>query len=313
MQRREMLLSAGAALFGLSAFPLGWARASEKKHKILYFTLSVGFEHSPVARKGKELSFSEKVMVDLGKQHGVEVVCSKDGRLFDGDLNQFDAFAFYTCGDLTRPDNRHNDPSMTAEGKKRLLAAIADGKGFVGFHSATDTFHSKGPGDENQTDLDPYIAMIGGEFISHGSQQKAKMRVASPQFPGCENLGDGFEALEEWYAMKNFAKDLHVVLVQETEGMHDWQYQRPPFPATWARRHGNGRVYYTSLGHREDIWTNPVCQQVVMGGFSWVLKDVDADVTPNIQKATPKAWEFTKQPPRPAKPAKPAKKAEKKK
>ena len=171
---------------------------------------------------------------------------------------------------------------MSLRGKQRLLEAIAAGKGFVGFHSAADSFHSKGPRDENQTELDPYVAMLGGEFIVHGSQQKAKLRVASPRFPGCENLGDGFEVLEEWYALKNFAKDLHVILVQETAGMHDWCYQRPPFPATWARLHRQGRVYYTSLGHREDVWTNPICQQVVLGGFSWVLRNVDADVTPNL-------------------------------
>jgi len=292
-----MLLSAGAALVGLSAFPLRWVGAAEKKkHKILYFTRSVGFEHSPVARKDGQLSFSEKIMIEMGQKHGVEIECSKDGRIFDGSLEQYDAFAFYTCGDLTAVDPKRDDPPMSAQGKQRLLEAIAAGKGFVGFHSATDSFHSKGPRDENQTELDPYCAMLGGEFIVHGSQQKAKMRIASPKFPGCEGLGDGFEVNEEWYALKNFAKDLHVVLVQETAGMHDWCYQRPPFPATWARVHGKGRVYYTSLGHREDIWTNPVCQQVVLGGFSWVLRDVDADITPNIEKVTPKAWELPKRP-----------------
>lgn len=296
MKRREMLLKTGAAVVGLSSFPIGWAGAAEKKRKILYFTLSVGFEHSPVHRKDAELSFSEKVMTEWGKKHGFEVACSKDGRLFDGDLDQYDAFAFYTCGDLTQPDKQRNDPSMTAKGKQRLLDAIAGGKGFVGFHSATDTFHSKGPRDEGQTELDPYVAMLGGEFIVHGSQQKAKMRVAAPKFPGCQDLGEGFDVLEEWYALKNFPKDLHVVLVQETQGMHDWCYQRPPFPATWARMHGKGRVFYTSLGHREDIWTNPLCEKVILGGIAWATCSANADLTPNIEQVAPKAWEFPKQP-----------------
>jgi type 1 glutamine amidotransferase len=284
-----MLLSTGAALFGLSAFPLGWAGAAEKKHKILYFTLSYGFEHSPVARKGTDLSFSEKLLVEEGKKHDVEVVCSKDGQVFEGDLDQFDAFAFYTCGNLAKADGKHEGTPMSAKGKQNLLDAVAGGKGFVGFHSAADTFHSKGKGNENQTELDPYITMLGGEFVTHGSQQKAKMQAVSPKFPGCDGLGDGFEVNEEWYALKNFAKDLHVVLVQETKGMHDACYQRPPFPATWARVHGKGRVFYTSLGHREDIWTNPLCQQVILGGFSWVLKEADADVSSNIEKVAPEA------------------------
>ena len=282
MKRREMLKVTGAAM-GLSMFPLGWSAAAEgKKEKILYFTRSAGYEHGAVKRKGDELSFSEKVMVQQGKEHGVEVECSKDGRVFDGDLDQYAAIAFYTSGDLTQP-KKGQGPPMTPEGKKKLLAAIASGKGFVGFHAATDSFRT-GPDK-----IDPYIAMLGGEFVTHGAQQKAMMKLVSPKFPECEGLGDGFEMLEEWYALFKFAKDLHVILVQETGGMTGPMYQRPPFPATWARMHGKGRVFYTSMGHRDDVWTSKLFQQVVLGGFSWAMGHVDADVTPNIAKVTPKA------------------------
>lgn len=289
MRRRDMLLATGAAVLGASAFPLGWARAaSNKKQKILYFTRSVGFQHSPVARKDGELSFSEKLLVEEGKKHDVEVVCSKDGTIFDGDLDQFDCFAFYTCGDLTKP-SIDKAPPMSLAGKKRLLDAVAAGKGFVGFHSASDTFHSKGSAWENQKELDPYIAMVGGEFIVHGHQQKATMKVTSSNFPGMEGVED-FTINEEWYALRNFAKDLHVILVQETKGMTDACYQRPPYPATWARKHGKGRVFFTSLGHREDVWTDPTCQKVILAGFNWALGNVEADVTPNVEKVTPDAW-----------------------
>ena len=294
MRRREFLLSAGATALGLSTFALRRARAARlKTPKILYFTRSRGFEHGPVKRKDGELSHSEKIMTEVGKREGVEVVCTKDGRVFDEPLDQYDAIAFYTCGDLCHPESKDGAPPMSQDGKKRLLDAIAGGKGFVGFHSAADSFHSQGARNEIQTELDPYVAMIGGEFVKHGPQQVATMRVASPKFPGLEGVGDSFELNEEWYALKNFAKDLHVILVQETEGMKGDCYQRPPFPATWARLHGKGRVYYTSLGHREDIWTNPLCQQIIMGGFDWAMGNVDADLTPNLDKVTPKASQLT--------------------
>jgi type 1 glutamine amidotransferase len=288
MRRREMLMAAGAAFLGSTTFPLGWARAEDgKKKKILYFTRSVGFEHGPVIRKGDELSHSEKILQELGRQHGVDVVCSKDGSLFDGDLDPYDCFAFYTCGDLTKPD-KYGNPPMTPKGKQALLDAVSGGKGFVGFHSASDSFHSRGKANENQTDLDPYIAMLGGEFIVHGRQQKATLKAASPGFPGMNGVGD-IELLEEWYALKNFAKDVHVIQVLETKGMVDDCYQRPAFPSTWARRHGKGRVYFTSLGHREDIWTNPTCQKIVTGGFDWALGNVVADLEPNLEKVAPDA------------------------
>ncbi len=295
MRRREFLLSAGATALGLSTFALRRARAARlKTPKILYFTRSRGFEHGPVQRINGQLSHSEKVMKEVCEREGVEVVCTKDGRVFDEPLDQYDAIAFYTCGDLCHPESKDGAPPMSQDGKKRLLDAIAAGKGFVGFHSATDSFHSQGPRNEIQTEVDPYVAMIGGEFVKHGPQQVATMRVASPKFPGLEGVGDSFELNEEWYALKNFAKDLHVILVQETEGMKGDCYQRPPFPATWARMHGKGRVYYTSLGHREDIWTNPLCQQIVMGGFDWVMGNVEADITPNLDKVTPKANQLTR-------------------
>jgi hypothetical protein len=271
MKRREMLLTTGAAVLGVSAFPLGWAAAAEeKRQKVLYYTYSAGFKHSVVDRHGERYAHSEKILMELGEKHGVEVVCSQDPAVFDGDIDQYDAFAFYATG-----------KALPDEAKAKLLAAIKGGKGFVGFHAATDAFHSRG--------IDPYIAMIGGEFITHASQQETKMKVVSPNFPGVGELEDGFVMLEEWYAFAKFAPDLHVILLQETKGMHDDAYQRPPYPATWARMHGKGRVFYTSMGHREDVWTNEKFQQVILGGFGWVLHRMNADVTPNIRKVAPGA------------------------
>ena len=290
MKRREMLKAASAAALGLSAFPPGWAAAAEeKKLKVLYFTRCAGFEHPVVRRQDGQLSHSEKVLTEMGEFAGFEVECTKDGRVFDGDLDQYDCIAFYTSGDLTKP-NKRNTPPMTPEGKQKLLDAIAAGKGFVAFHSATDSFHSKGPRNEIQTEVDPYIAMLGGEFLTHGAQQEASLIISS-RFPGAGNLGcaEGISFTEEWYASKNFAKDLHVILVQETKYMKGDCYQRPDFPCTWARMHGQGRVFYTSLGHREDVWTNPFFQAIVLGGFAWAMGNVDYDVKPNIDRVTPQA------------------------
>lgn len=287
MKRRQMLLSAGAAAVGLSTFPMRWVAGAEKKRRLLYFTRSAGFEHSVVKRNGDQLSHSEKVLIELGKQHGFDVECTKDGSVFDSDLGRFDAIAFYTSADLTKPCNQPGKP-MSQDGVKRLLDAIAGGKGFVAFHAATDSFHSQG----NQ--ITPYVAMVGGEFVTHGPQQVATMRVTSPGFPGMQTAGRSFDLNEEWYALKNFAKDLHVILVQETAGMKGDCYQRPPFPATWARRQGNGRVYHTSLGHREDVWTNPKVQEIFLGGLAWAFGHVTAEVPPNIDQVTPQASQMSK-------------------
>jgi type 1 glutamine amidotransferase len=289
MARRDMLRATGVAVLAASAFPMQWVGAADgKKQKVLYFSRSVTFEHDPVKLKDGKPSLSDRILTEMGNRHGFEVVCTKDGSVFDGDLDQYDAIAFYTTGDLTQPDAAKTPP-MSPAGKEKLLRAIAAGKGFVGFHSATDSFHSKGQSRENQTEVDPYIAMIGGEFIVHGDQQEALIRVVSPDFPGVKAYGETRKLMEEWYTLKNFAKDLHVILVEDNEGMRGDPYQRPPFPATWARTHGKGRVFYTSYGHRDDIWNSPQIQDLMAGGLAWAMGNVKFDPVPNIDKVAPKA------------------------
>jgi type 1 glutamine amidotransferase len=278
---------------GLACLTLPWAtrlaaQAESRRKKVLFFTKSSGFQHSVVTRKGEELGHAERVLIDIGKSHGFDVEPSKDGTVFDRDLSGYDAFVFYTSGDLTKPGT-DKTPPMSDRGKQALLDAISGGKGFVGSHCASDTFHTPGSPFQNQEKKDPYIAMIGGEFIRHGAQQSARMVVADGKFPGMSAAKEGFEMHEEWYSIKNFAPDLHVLLVNETSGMKGKDYQRPPFPATWARQHGKGRVFYTSMGHREDVWTNPTFQAILVGGIHWATGQVDADVTPNIDKLTPGA------------------------
>lgn len=290
MKRRDMLLATGAAAVGLSAFPLRWIQAADKrKQHLLFFTRSAGFEHSVVRRDEGALSHAERIMLELGKKHGFDVTPTKDGRVFDSDLDMFDAIFFVTTGDLTNAESRDGSEPMSPRGKQRLLEAIAAGKGFLGAHCAADTFHSEGPARERQENPDPYIAMLGGEFISHGPQQSATQLITSPDFPGVSSLPQPFKLHDEWYALKNFADNLHVILVQSTDGMNGRDYARPDFPSTWARLHGQGRVFYTSMGHREDVWSNDLYQGLLLGALSWAMRNVDADVTPNIDAVTPEA------------------------
>jgi uncharacterized protein len=306
MNRREMIFRTSAATLGLSFanWPFIATAQSAKPQKVLFFSKSSNFEHAVIKRKNGQPSFVENILTELGSKHGIEFICSKDGSLFTPEyLAQFAAFMFYTSGDLTAA-GKDGNPPMTAAGKVAFLDAIKNGKGFIGVHSATDTFHT---GETAETDTnrprtwryrnlgdkaDPYTRMIGAEFIIHSVQQNAKMTVVDKKFPGMKKLGESFSQMDEWYTLTDFSKDLHVLLVQETEGMTGIPYQRPPYPATWARLHGNGRVFYTSMGHREDVWLNPVFQEILFGGIAWAVGNIDANVVPNIEIVTPRCWEL---------------------
>lgn len=293
------------ALVSLSA-ATSYAADSKPLH-VLFFNKSSGFEHSVVKFRA-DGTFAGKVLKEIAAKNNMEITETKDGSIFTSpDLAKFDVFLFYTTGDLTK-DSDDDGKGMGDTGKAALLDAIKGGRGFVALHCGSDTFHSKGPkkpGSEDSQTVDPYIAMLGGEFISHGAQQKAKMVCVDNKFPGFAAVGPGFEIQEEWYALKNFPADLHVILVQDNTGMNGAIYQRPPYPATWARKEGKGRVFYTSMGHREDVWTNPIFQNALVGALNWTGKRVEADITPNIDKVAPHAHEYpAPTPPKPAAPAK---------
>jgi uncharacterized protein len=279
--------------------------ASLPRKRVLFFTKSSGFEHSVIRDPSKPFTPSPgstvpglafQVLKAMGARNSIEFVFSKDGSLFKpAYLAQFDAFLFFTTGDLTEAGTDGNPP-MTAEGKEAFLQAIFEGKGFVGTHSATDTFHSPGgkdmKGDRFKNDgdnADPYIKMIGGEFIRHGQQQPSHLIVVDPKFPGMTSVPADNRLTEEWYTMKDFAPNLHVLLVQETSGMSGIDYARPNYPSTWAHMYGQGRVFYTNLGHRDDVWTNPMFQAIVMGGIDWAVGRATLDVAPNIDQAAPQA------------------------
>lgn len=135
-------------------------------------------------------SHAEKVLQELGAKNGWEFEFSKDGSKFSKEyLAQFDTVMFYTTGNLLEAGT-DGQPPMTAEGKQALFDFVKSGKGFVGTHSASDTFHTnneskKGPDRylNHGEQADSYVRFLGGEFIKHGAQQEARNTVENPKFP----------------------------------------------------------------------------------------------------------------------------------
>lgn len=276
--------------------PLG---AAPSVQRVLFFTKSSGFEHSVIKHVDGQPSHAEKILLKLAPAAGFDFTFSKDGSKFGPEyLRNFDAVLFYTSGDLTAVGT-DGHPAMTPAGKQALLDAIARGElGFVGLHSASDSFHTGESGGGNPQQrlrryqnygdkADPYVQCLGGEFIRHGPQQVATARVTDPAFPGYGGLGGALTVMEEWYTLKEFAPNLRVQLVMETAGMEGTDYQRPPYPIAWARQHGKGRVAYNAMGHREDVWESPEFQAMLVGMLRWASGAADADVTPNLNEVAP--------------------------
>jgi len=292
--RREFLRTAtmgGAAL----AFPGALLPAANRS--VLIFTKSSGFEHDVVKTTGGNPSIVERAVREIGKKAGFDVGATKDGRIFDSkEFRAYSAVLFFTTGDLTKSAT-DAQPPMSELGKHGLLDAVTGGLGFVGVHAASDTFHTL-PDPENRSNRyiahgeqsDAYLRMLGGEFITHGTEprlQTANLIVNDANFPGLEGVRSPVSFNEEWYSLKDFATDMHVILTLDTHGMAGECYQRPPYPVTWARLHNKGRVFYTAMGDRPENWQNEFLLDVLGGGIRWAMGAADAKLTKNLTEVAP--------------------------
>ena len=292
---RRQFVKTGAVIAAGAALPPQIFAA--KKKSVLVFTKSSGWEHDVVKRVDGKLSIVEQAITSLGSKHGFDVTASKDGGVFDSkDFHKYSAAVFFTTGDLTTAGTDKNSP-MSAQGKQSLLTAIRDGLGFVGVHAASDTFHTP-PDPEDGSNRyiahgdksDSYLRMLGGEFITHGSSprlQTTNIIVNDPKFPGLEEVASPFSFNDEWYSLKDFRTDLHVILTIDTKGMSGKPYERPPYPMTWARMEGKGRVFYTAIGDRPENWSNELFLNLLGGGIRWATGVANASLDQNLTQVAP--------------------------
>jgi type 1 glutamine amidotransferase len=292
---RRRFLQAGAVASASLALPKGLFAAGKKS--VLLFTKSSGFEHEVVTTVNGKPSIMEKAVTALGKKHGFDVTATKDGRVFDSkDFHNYSAVIFFTTLALTNPGTDKNPP-MSTQGKQTFLEAIDGGMGFVGVHAAADTFHTapdvEGNGNRyiaHGDKSDPYLRMLGGEFITHGSTprlQTTNIVINDPTFPGLEGVSSPVSFNDEWYSLKDFRTDIHVILTLDTKGMTGEPYQRAPYPMTWARMEGKGRVFYTAIGDRPENWSSPFFLNLLGGGIRWAISDAKATLDQNLEKAAP--------------------------
>jgi uncharacterized protein len=235
--------------------------------KVLMLTQSKGFTHGSVNRRDKELAPSEIAMTQLGQQTGLFTVhCTQDAAadFTKENLKNYQIVAFYTTGDLPIADE-DRDYFFNEWLKTK-------GHGFIGFHSALDTFHN----------YEPYWDMVGGTFNGHpwGSGETVTISVHDTQHPATKPFGEEFQIKDEIYQYKNWQPEKCHVLM--SLNMEKCQTKRPYMvPVAWVKNYGDGKVFVTNLGHNEGTWTNPMFLDHVTGGVKWILNQEQGDATPN--------------------------------
>jgi type 1 glutamine amidotransferase len=220
--------------------------------RLLYVTTSAGFRHDV-------LPFSQQVLRDLGSRAGFETVATEDvGMITRDNLSRYDAVAFFTSGELPMNDDQ----------KAALLDFVRNGKGFVGIHSATDTFYG----------WPDYGLLIGAYFDGHPWHQAVTIRVEDPSHPATQSLPASLRLNDEIYQFRNWSRaGVHVLLSLDTASidLHADGVTRTDgdFALTWTRTEARGRVFYTALGHEQGVWQDARFQQLLSGGIRWAMGD----------------------------------------
>ena len=241
--------------------------ASDRQIRMLLVTQSEGFQHSTVRRNSGALAHTEQVLTDLGLESGdFRVTCTQDVAkdLKPELIEQFDVVAFYTTGNLPIDE--------------KTLTWLLDewlqqpGHGFLGLHSAADTYHK----------YEPYWDMLGGTFAGHpwNANTTVTLKIHDAKHPASRPWGKQFVIKDEIYQFSNWQPEKVRVLM--SLDMEQTDLKKPyHVPVLWVKDYGQGRVMHMSLGHREDVWTNPTYQESLLGGIRWLAGLEDGDATPN--------------------------------
>ena len=225
--------------------------AAQTLPRVLYVTQSAGFAHPVVP-------LSEQVLPAIGHAHDAfEVDITRDASILTADvLARYDAVVFYTTGELP----------LDAGRKSAFLDFIRGGGGFVGIHSATDTFHQ----------WPAYGELIGGYFDNHPWRQEVEVKVEDRDHAATRHLGASFRISDEIYQFKNWERArVDVLLSLDTDSVdaHKEGVKRADgdFALAWTRDYGAGRMFYTALGHEDAVWQDERFQRLVVNGIVWAM------------------------------------------
>lgn len=239
-----------------------------KKARILMVTTSKTFTHGPVKREKDQLAPAEVAVTQLGQTTGLfSVDCTQDPAkdLTPENLKNYDIVFFYSQGpDLGIP-KENLDYFLNTWLKQK-------GHGFVATHSSTDTY------GENK----PYWDMIGGTFNGHpwNAGETVTISVHDTKHPGSKPFGEEFTIKDEIYQYKNWQPEkVHVLM---SLNMAKCSTKKPyHVPVSWVKNYGDGRVFYTNLGHNTETWANKTFIASLTGGIKWVMGLEEGDATPN--------------------------------
>jgi type 1 glutamine amidotransferase len=231
------------------------SQSAKAKRRVLFFSETEGYRHDSIP-------LAKKVVTDLGAKNDFEVDECTDCRKWTTDyLTRYDAMVSFGSGELPLSDTN----------KSALLAFVSDGKGFVAVHSGIYMLPRSG--------WPEFAKMVGCVYVNHPWHQNVRIKVEDDKHPATRHLGQVFEITDEIYQFREWSRDRTHVLLSLDPSSVDLtnqlvQRKDADFGLAWFHAYGKGRVFYTALGHREDVWKDPRFHKHLLNGILWVLREV---------------------------------------
>jgi type 1 glutamine amidotransferase len=278
------LLSIGAFTFLAST-----GFSAEPNKRLLLVTHSGGFIHDSVV-------FAEEVLKEIGPKNGFDVTCFRFtgdpdanggralavysdrfrkatghavarencGRINAETLAKFDAVLFFTT-----------EKPVNSEELKDLIGWVEKGGAFAGTHCATDTLYGT-----------PYGNLVGAFFAGHPWHKKIALKVEDPKHAAAQGFKSGDTITDEIYQFSAapYSRDrLHIILSVDNSSIELTKGNRKDndYAIAWCQQIEKGRSFYTSLGHRKEVWKDSRFQQHLFGGLKWAVGLAEGESKPS--------------------------------
>ena len=197
----------------------------------------------------------------LGKENQFTVDVSADPGVFTAkNVKKYKALIFA---------NANNQAFATEAQRAAFTNYLHQGGGYVGIHSSTGC----------ERNWPWFWAMQGGAFWFHAPLQKFTINITDKTHPATSFFtADTWAWEDEFYVMKEQPKNVRVLLagnikllkLPETTAKH-LSNLPDSIPLAWCHEFEGGRVFYTSLGHKKEYYSDPNLQKHILGGILWAM------------------------------------------
>lgn len=228
---------------------------NSKGKRILVFTKNgKGYVH-------ENIPASIAALQKLGKEMNLIVDTTTNSALFsDDNLKNYNAIIF---------SNTNNDVFDNEEQKIALMHYVEAGGGIMAIHSASGT----------ERNWKWFKLMLGATFLRHPPFQSFTVHVLDKKHPATKNLPDSWATTDECYFFKEINPAIKVLLFSDISTIKEKENSKDVTPdvfgnrnpCCWCNEFDGGRIWYTSLGHDKNDYSNATYLALLTEGIKWVL------------------------------------------